>query len=405
MTHRNEHKNFIFYTLCLVFSSVGMVSMLPGTALPFLASQTNVSLDIAGWVLTSSSIGYTFGVILAGQLSKRLGPRYLLMTACALLAIASPVIPMTHIFWILLLAQFTVGIGSGIVDVSINHAMTLTFTDTLGEMLNKLHSSFGIGALTGPLLLSLVLAVFHEAAWAFIIGMTLAILALILLTFMRLPTQLPAPATQPTTQRAAGRSRSIFMQLALWLLALQLFLYVGGEVSFGGWITSALSQAATIPLAEAAPAATLFWLGLTLGRLAGGQILKREWLSEKALLYLCFFGGFVSGLFAAVFIGNIWIAFAGSLFIGIFCAPIFPGVMAIASRRFADSLSSASTVILVGSGSSGFVFPPLVGVVLTHVGIGWSLLIPALLLLAIALPFMLVKPETREIASVPGETF
>jgi fucose permease len=271
--------------------------------------------------------------------------------------------------------------------------MTLTFTEKLGEMLNKLHSAFGVGALVGPLLLSLVLSVLHDALGAFMIGMILAILALVFLIFMRLPTPVPTQATQPTTQQAATKARPIFTQLALWLIALQLFLYVGGEVSFGGWITSALSQAATISLAEAAPAATLFWLGLTLGRLMGGQILKRAWLSEKALLYLCFFGGFVSGLFAAIFIGNIWIAFAGSLCIGIFCAPVFPGVMAIASRRFADTLGSASSVILVGSGSSGFVFPPLVGVVLTHVGIGWSLLIPALLLLSIALPFVLVKPE------------
>jgi fucose permease len=391
MVHNSEHKSFIFYTLCLIYIAIGMVSMLPGAALLLLATHTTVSLDIVGWVLTSSSVGYTTGVFIAGQLGKRFNPKYLLMASTVLIAITAPIMPWTHSFWILLLAQFIAGTGFGVVDVSINQAIALTFTEKLGEMLNKLHSAFGIGALTGPMLLSIALSTLHEASWAFITGALVAALAFVLLSFLYLP--MPEKRGQFSTQAASGNGRTIFTQWALWLLAFQLFLYVGGEVSFGGWITSALSQAATITLADAAPAATLYWLGLTLGRLLGGQILKKALLRERILLYLCFLGAGLSGFVAAIFIGNIWIAFTASLCIGTFCGPIFPGIMAIASRRFADTLSSASSILFAGSGMSGFFFPPLVGIVLTHVSISWSLLIPALLLLLIAIPFALVTSQ------------
>jgi MFS family permease len=74
----------------------------------------------------------------------------------------------------------------------------------------------------------------------------------------------------------------------------------------------------------------------------------------------------------------------------------FPGLMALASRRFAQELGFVSSMILFSAGVSTLVFPVLVGVVLTHVGIGWGLAIPAFLSLLTMLPFFLTTGRHTE---------
>ncbi|HLG61360.1 MAG TPA: MFS transporter [Ktedonosporobacter sp.] len=378
-------------TLFLVYVSCGIIAMLPGPALPVLAAHTDVPLDITGWIFTANALGFALGVMISGILSTRINSKYLLMIGVSVIGIAAIIIPWTHIFALLLAAQFIAGIGFGAVDVGINVIATLTFHNVLGEILNTLHSAFGLGALIGPLLLSLSLKFVNESIWAFAAGTVIALIAFVLLV----PQHIPAIVRQnPPSEQQSMPSRSrVLAHAALWFMALQMFLYVGAETSFSGWVATATSQSAKVSLVIAAPTAAMFWLGLTSGRLLGAQLLKHAQLNENRLLYLSFIGGGLSGLLVAVFTGQLWLDFAASLLMGLFLGPIFPGIIAIASRRFVYALNIISTVMLLSGGAAGTIFPVLIGTFITHIGIAPGMAFPAIMTLLIALPFFLAREQ------------
>lgn len=384
-------RRLLFYTLFLAYICSGIISVLPGASLLLLAENTHVSLAIAGSSFTLSALGFIIGVLIAGLLSTKLNSKYVLMWGIGLMSIAGAITPVTHSFTVLLIAQLIKGIGFGMIDVSINTVVTLSFHDTLGETLNNVHSAYGIGALSGPLLLSLSLQVLNEALWAFLIGAVAGFVAIFLLMRQTVP-EIPAQSDNKRQQKPS-LYRNVFFQPLLWFMALQIALYVGAELGFGSWIVTVLSQSAAISLALAAPAATAFFLGLTSGRLLGGQALRRGWLSETRLLYVSILGGFVSGIIIAIFPGQMVVSFGVSVLVGLFYGPLFPGIMAMASREFVNSIGIVSSVMLVSTGSAAMVLPALMGILIPVIGINWVLVFPAFCCLLIVVPLILANKQ------------
>lgn len=394
MDHRAAfNRRLLFYTLYLAYISAGIISILPGPALSLLAMHTSVPLDVAGWIFTTSASGFAIGVMIAGLLTAVLRPKHLLMIGMSLMASTGLITPLAYFFPSLLAVQFAMGVGFGFLDVSINITVALAFPDTLSETLNNLHSSYGVGALVAPLLLSLALEVTHQALWAFLVGSVAGLACICLLARQYVPTTTKQVEKQP--QQGVSRSRSVFGQTLLWFMALQFFLYIAAEVGFSSWIVTAVSQSAAITIVLAAPVATVFWLGLTLGRLISAQVLKRALLSENMLLSLCFIGGSTSGLLVAIFPGQLAVSFGASGLAGLFFGPVFPGLMAIASRRFAHALGAVSSVLLISSGIAGMIVPVLMGILIPSFGINWVMAIPALSCLLITVPFSLATRRQR----------
>lgn len=397
----NLNRRLLFYSLFLAYICAGIHSVLPGASLLLLAENTQVPLDIAGSSFTLSALGFAIGVLIAGVFTTKLNSKYILIAGLGLMSVAGAITPLTHSFSILLISQLIKGMGFGLIDVSINTIVTLAFHDVLSETLNNVHSSYGIGALVGPLLLSLFLQVLNEAFWAYFVGTVVGFAAMLLLLRQAVPS-LPTQ-NEIRRQQHPSHSLSVFRQVLLWLMALQIALYVGAEIGFGNWIVTAVSQSAAINLSLAAPAATAFFLGLTIGRLLGAQVLKRDLLSENRLLYLCILGGCLTGLLVAAFPGQIAVSFGASALVGLFYGPFFPGIMAMASRQFVHALGIVSSVMLVSTGAAAMVLPALMGVLIPYIGINWVLVIPAFCCLLIVVPFALAIWQQRHTLHLQNE--
>ena len=403
MDHRavpNLKRRLLFYSLFLAYICAGIMSVLPGASLLVLAENTHVTLAVAGSSFTLSALGFIFGVLIAGLFSTNLNSKYILMGGIGLMSLAGAITPVTHSFSVLLITQLLKGVGFGLIDVSINTIVTLAFHDTLGETLNNVHSAFGIGALSGPLLLSVSLQILNEALWAYLVGAIVGCVVFFLLIHQVVP-EIPT-RHEKQQQQQSSLFWNVFRQPLLWFMALQIALYVGAELGFGSWIVTVLSQSAAISLALAAPAATAFFLGLTLGRLLGGQVLRRGLLSEKQLLYVSILGGFISGIVVAIFPGQIVVSFGASVLVGLFYGPLFPGIMAMASRQFVDTIGIVSSVMLVSTGSAAMVLPALMGILLPVIGVNWVLVFPASCCLLIIVPLILANRQQQHSLDLPG---
>ena len=377
------------WTLGLTYIAGGALSALPGASLIQLAQNTRVSLEVGGWIFTASALGFLLGAVSIGALTRVVQPKYLLAAGLFLLGFGSLLIPLTSSFSVLMVSQTVKGMGFGFIDVSLNTLATLAFKKNLGERLNVIHGMYGVGALIGPGILALTLQFFNNLSLSYMIGIVTALVTLVLLLLQRTPEIPRTPRHTMDEHTASVHIGALVRQSILWIMILQIGLYVGAEIGFGNWIVTAVSESAGLSLALAAPVATAFYAGLAGGRLLGAQVLKRGWLSETGLLYVAVLGSAVSGTAAALFPGQLAPVYVASALVGCFYGPLFPGIMALMSRRFVDAIGPASTLMMVGTGACSMLFPAAMGLLIPLIGINWVIALPTFLALAMLAPMVL----------------
>lgn len=90
-------------------------------------------------------------------------------------------------------------------------------------------------------------------------------------------------AGQGTT---SGRTREALKNKLTWFFSLFIFLYVGTEVSIGGWIVVFMTKVRNASTLAGSATATGFWGGMTVGRLVLGFVTSRLGGFRAMLLYL-----------------------------------------------------------------------------------------------------------------------
>ncbi|HEX6557513.1 MAG TPA: MFS transporter [Ktedonobacteraceae bacterium] len=391
-------RRLLLLTLGLTYITIGILGALPAASLIRLASNTHVSLEVAGSMFAIAAFGSMLGTVLSGFLIRSIQPKYLLLLGLFLLGSGSTTIVLTSSFPVLLLGQMVIGLGFGFIDPSLNSIATLTFQETLASELNTLHGLFGLGSLLGPLLLAFGLHFFQSLELSYFIGAGIAVITIVLLLLQRLP-ELARHATNVEHKRAANRELwNVLRQGLLWLMVFQVSLFAAAEIGFGNWIVTAVSQSAALSLAQAAPVATAFFLGLMVGRLGGAQVLKRGWMSETSLLSAVLCGGVVCGTIVAMFPGQVLVSYVASALVGGFYGPLEPSMMAITSRHFKHAIGPVSSILIIGTNATSMLVPAAMGLLIPALGINWVMAIPALCCTFAVLPMMLAnraQPEAQ----------
>jgi fucose permease len=397
------NKAIIFCFFCLAFVANGILSVLPSSSLTILAIDTHVALSTAGLVFTVTALGSIIPVFISTLLVKKVGTKNMILTGLGGLILASILIPTTGSFNIWLIAQLIDGMSSGLITVGLSMALTFNFKEALGEKMNILYGSAGLGSLLAPLMLANTLSLTGKIFPAFLlVSMVsgLSVVFLVLALFADRPEESMEVRNEQfsSEQSVSLPATNLFKNPVIWFTALQILFYVGTESGFSNWLVTAISQGSHIALVSATPAATLFWVGLTVGRMVIAQVMKRNLITETHALYLSFSGGGISSLCVILSIQQPLICFAASLFLGTFLGPIFPSLQTIATRRFEQSAAFISSIVLFSTGLAGMTVPMSIGLAIPHIGVRDGLLIPAAMGLSICIPFYLANRKAQKIA-------
>ena len=172
-------------------------------------------------------------------------------------------------------------------------------------------------------------------------------------------------------------------------LALAIGFYVAAEVGVSNWLVRLLSSASVV---VATSVLSGFWGGLSLGRLLS------RWVAERLDYYTFTIGCIILAsvaLAGAVF--SPWLAVSAVLFVlsGMFFGPIFPMIMALGGdiypRRLAALGGSLTTAAVVG----GMIYPPLMGIMESRIGLSGGMLGAALLGVPMAGAILLARTTKR----------
>lgn len=334
--------------IAAAFLLIGVVASAYGPLLEFFAHRFSVTLPIAGGVLSAHFAGALVGVLGSMRAMERFPNRHMLVAALGFLGLGCALVALAPTWPVLLAAAFVVGVGFGALDIGLNQVVAHSAGKRRAAVLNMLNGSFGIGAVLGPILVTVLGE--HHFTLLYVGGAVLAI-ALI-------PETLRIRGRLPVALRAtAGRPNALIL-----IFVLAFTLYVGTEAGVGGWAPSHL-ESIGLGSASAAALTSGFWLALGLGRLLVALLPSRipEWVIVTTASAL----GALS-LLAAVSGRAAPIAYVVA---GLVMAPIFPtGIVWLAKLLPRDA--HATSWLFPGAMLGGALIPAAIGVAVARTGLG-----------------------------------
>jgi fucose permease len=385
------------------FILIGISAGVSGVLLPSQMSDYHIDKVVVGLQFFTFSGGYLLSGIANGWLIRRLGERRQLSLGAAVVVGTALGVGLRPAFGLFLAATALLGFGTGILDAGLNAYVSNLPGRT--ALLNYLHAFFGVGALIGPQIGTLLLHAGRPWPDAYLLTGVIAVPVLIGLATLypsRLP---PAPDAHAAPLAAALGLRSV------WLAGGFLCLYVGIEVTVGNWGFSLLTQQRGAGDLLAGLVVSGYWLGLTVGRFVINALASRAGVGVVAMMFGCLAGlTVVTAL--TWWVPDAVVGAVGFGLIGFFLGPVFPTTVAVQPRLVPSQLVPTAVGLLVGASVvGGSTFPWLAGALAQGLGLGS--LLPYTLILSVILAggwWALARRMSRrgqpvgpgDLASVPG---
>ncbi len=334
--------------IAAIFFLMGIVGSAYGPLLEQLSRRFDVSLAVAGGVLTTHFSGALVGVLASMRVLQRVSSRTFMLGAITCLGVGCASVALAPSRLAFLASVFVLGIGWGALDIGCNQLVAHSEGFRRTATLNALNGTFAVGAVAGPILVSTVgrthLALLYGGAAA----VAFALWPLVSGVSGRLPFM---------PSRTANSSAVL---LGIFMVAFAL--YVGMEAGIGGWMPSHLESIGL----QSVAAATLtsgFWLALAVGRLLAAFVPAH--VPESAIV--------ISGaaVCAVALLSALIPAAAPVAYIvaGLAIAPIFPtGIVWLAKLRPGDA--RVTSWLFPASMVGGAIIPGGIGAVLARFGIG-----------------------------------
>ena len=360
----------------LSFISLGLPDALLGAAWPMVYPQFGVPVSASGIIFITISVGTVISSLQSDRLTRRFGPGKVTAVSVALTAAALFGFASSNSFWMLWLWAIPYGLGAGGVDAALNNYVALHYES---HHMSWLHCMWGIGASAGPYIMGAVLT--GGGVWNtgyLVVGLIQVVLVAVL--FFSLPLWKGAGQGDGGERSQPLRFREIFAIPGAKEVLIAFFCYCALEQTAGLWAASYLVLDRGMDATAAAGFASMFYLGITLGRFVNGFIAMR--LPDRTMIRMGM-GIIGAGLVLLLIPGSEVTALVGLVVIGLGCAPIYPCIIHSTPDHFGADKSQAIIGVQMASAYMGnILMPPLFGLIADHISIG---LFPCYLLAVLVL--------------------
>ena len=376
----------------LAFISLGLPDALLGSAWPSMYTELGASLSWAGIVSMIISVGTIVSALCSERLNLRLGTGGVTFLSVLLTAVALLGFSLSTSFWQLCLWAVPYGLGAGSVDAALNNYVALHYES---RHMSWLHCMWGVGASIGPVIMGRALAGgTWQGGYRTIALLQFALTAVLLLS-LRLWKRPQAnvegadfkPHPIPELLRRPGVPQVL----------LCFFCYCALEATAGMWAASYCTLVRGIDAETAARWASLFYVGITIGRGVCGFLTMK--ISDQNMIRLgqALIAAGVVLVLAPLGQGTL---FAGLITVGLGCAPIYPSIIHETPVNFGRDVSMSMTGLQMATAYVGScLMPPLFGLLAQYVT---PTLYPWFLAVILALMFVMAESLHRRTAHRRG---
>lgn len=361
------------------FISLGLPDSLLGSAWPSMYGEMGVPVSYAGAISMVIAAGTIISSLQSGRLTRKLGTGAVTAISVGITALALFGFSVSGSFGMLCIWAIPYGLGAGSVDAALNHYVALHYSS---RHMSWLHCMWGVGASLGPYVMGYALTGGQDwtMGYRYIAVLQAGLTAILLFS-------LPLWKKQAALSAAANPSREKVLSLKQVLnisgakeILVTFFCYCALEQTTGLWGSSYLVLHNGVAAEDAARFASLFFLGITAGRMISGFLTMA--LDDTRMVRL---GQFLilAGLFSFIHPFGKDLATAGLVLIGIGCAPIYPSIIHATPTRFGAEQSQAMIGVQMASAYIGTcLMPPLFGLIAERITIA---LFPGYLLVMLVL--------------------
>ncbi|MEE1003354.1 MAG: MFS transporter [Acutalibacteraceae bacterium] len=365
----------------VAFISLGLPDSLLGAGWPAMYTTLGVPVSYAG-IISMIIAGCTIiSSLLSDRLTARFGAGLVTAVSVGMTAAALFGFSLSGSFILLCLWAIPYGLGAGSVDAALNNYVALHYSS---RQMSWLHCFWGIGVTISPYIMSFCLT--KNLGWNK--GyLSVSIIQIVLTAFLFI--SLPLWKKRKTETDQSGEiQKPIGIKNALKIkgvpyVLLTFFGYCALETTAGLWAATYFAEYKGICAETSARFASLFFIGITVGRFLNGFIADK--FGDKIMIRTGILIVILGTLMLALPINYEYAALIGLLVIGLGCAPIYPCVIHSTPNNFGEKNSQAIIGIQMASAYVGStLMPPVFGFLAERTTIGlypFYLLVFALLMI------------------------
>ena len=370
------------------FISLGLPDSLLGSAWPVLHAEINVPVSFAGIISTTIFLGTILSSLFSDKLLHKFGAGKITAVSVTMTALGLFGFSISNQFWMLLLCAIPYGLGAGGVDAVLNNYVALHYK---AQHMSWLHCMWGLGASISPYIMSFALVKLDNWSYGYLIVSIIQIVLSVII-FTSIPLWKKGSAEVDNVVQAKALSfKEIFSIKGAIPCFIAFFAYCSMELTTSLWVSSYLVQKWEFTPEIAAGFASMFYIGITLGRLANGFLAMK--LGDHFLIRMGL--GITTAGIAMLFIPfHSAFALVGFVVIGLGCAPIYPCIIHMTPSVFGEDKSQAMIGVQMAFAYTGFlIMPSLFGVIADYVSIS---LLPVYQLVLLIMMFVMHELVVRK---------
>ena len=269
-----------------------------------------ISMIISGLAIITS--------LLSEKVTKRFSTRS--VTAVSILLTALGMYGFSHSKNLVQLCLWTIpyGVGGGAIDAALNNYVAQHYSS---KHINWLHCFWGVGTIISPYLMGYAVKNYHwTVGYRMVAVLQIVIFVIFLLSF---PLWKVNKDSQTQENKNADKISQLIKIDGVKAILVGFFCYCSAEATCMLWASSYLEQLNNLTKDQAASFGSLFFIGITVGRLISGFLSDK--LKDNELIKI---GSTIAVVGAVLIIyPNVITSVIGFIIIGLGCAPIYPCII------------------------------------------------------------------------------
>ena len=361
------------------FISLGLPDALLGSAWPSMYREMSVLVSYAGIISMIISVGTVISSLQSDRLTKKMGAGMVTAISVAMTAVALFGFSISGSFPILCLWAIPYGLGAGSVDAALNNYVALHYTS---RDMSWLHCMWGVGTIVGPYVMGYALTNGMTGNRGYLI-ISLIQVVLSAALFLSLPIwrkmEKRAGAAVPEEGATSGKAltlKEIIRIPGAKEIMVTFFCYCAVEQTSMLWGSSYMVLHNGLTAEEAASYASLFCIGITVGRFFNGFLMMRFTDNQMIRAGQAVI---IAGIVILLLPFGKVTAVGGLILIGLGCAPVYPCIIHSTPANFGADKSQALIGVQMASAYVGScLMPPVFGLLANHISaslLPWYLLV------------------------------
>lgn len=370
--------------------SLGLPDSLLGSAWPTIQTELNAPLSGASLIYMIVTCGTITSSLMSERLTHRFGAGKVTAVSIGITAFAIFGNSISSEFWHLCVFAIPYGLGAGSIDAALNNYVATHYSS---RYMSWFHALWGVGTIIGPYIFGYTLSIGQTwndgYRWTSVIQTAIAVVV-----FLSLPLWKKQISSDASPEEDMGKPMTLKQTLRLpgaKEIFIAFFCYGALEQTAALWASSYMVLQCGIDTVRAAKYASMFYIGITIGRFISGFLTIRFTDRQMIRLGMALAGCGVAAIFIPLGIGS---ALPGMILIGLGCAPIFPCIIHSTPDIFGADKSQAMIGVQMAACYFGiFTMPPLFGVIANYISVS---LYPFYLAAILVLMIVMYEKLTRQ---------